>query len=90
LEAFKTQLTLHKQEEWEQDPMWNNILASAQCRHVDENKGQIDSDIAQHHVAESDFNFLKMHLLNHFSDHIHQLGNLITSSSELPEREVIS
>lgn len=30
-----------------------------------------------------------MHLPNHFSDHIRQLGNLCNVSSELPEREMM-
>jgi len=30
-----------------------------------------------------------MNLLNHFSDHIHQLGNLLNASSKLPERVIV-
>jgi hypothetical protein len=30
-----------------------------------------------------------MHLLNHFSDHIRQLGNLLNVSSELPENAMM-
>jgi hypothetical protein len=33
-----------------------------------------------------DFNFLKTKLLNHFSDHICQLGNHLNASSDFPER----
>jgi hypothetical protein len=47
---------------------------------------QIEADIAQHLVDESDFNFVKMHLLNHFSHHICQLGNLVYIRSELPDK----
>jgi hypothetical protein len=47
---------------------------------------QIESEIAQHFVNESDLNFVKMHLLNHFSDHICQLHNLLNVTSELPEK----
>jgi len=49
---------------------------------------QMDSGIAQHLVDESDFNFVKIHLLDHFSDHIHQHGNLLDLSSELPEQTI--
>jgi len=75
-EALKRQLTMDKQEEWESDAAWNNLFAAAKHSRVDEDKTQIESDIAQHLVDESDFNFVKMHLLNHFSDHIRQLGNV--------------
>ena len=88
-EALKKQLTLDKQEERESDPAWNNLSAAAKRRRVDEDKTQIESEIAQHLVDESDFNFVKMHLLNHFSDHIRQLGNLLNVSSELPEKAMM-
>jgi len=45
----------------------------------------MESEIAQQLVDELDFSFVKMHLQNHFSAHIHHLGNLINASSELPE-----
>jgi len=88
-EALKMQLTLDKQEERESDPAWNNDSAAAKRRRVDEDKTQIELDIAPHLVDESDFNFVKMHLLNHLSDHIRQLGNLLNVSSELPEKAMM-
>jgi hypothetical protein len=83
-EALKKQLTIDKQKERESDPAWNILSAGAKRGHVDEDKMQIDSEIAKHLVAESDFNFVQMHLQNHFSDHICQLGNHLNGSSELP------
>jgi hypothetical protein len=53
---------------------------------TDEDKIQIELDIEQHLGQESDFNILKMHLLNNYSDHIHPLGNLINASCALPEK----
>jgi len=85
-EALIKQHTLDKQEEWESDPAWNDLSAAAKRRRVDVDITQIESGIAQHLVDESDFNFVKMHLLNHFSNHIRQLGNLVNVSSELPEK----
>jgi len=35
--------------------------------------------------AESHFNFVKMHLLNHFCDHIRQFGNIPMYSTEIGE-----
>jgi len=62
------------------------LSAAAKNLRVDEDKMQIESAIAQYLVEESDFNFVKMHLLNYFSDHIRQLGYLINVTSELPEK----
>jgi len=59
---------------------------AAKHRRIDQDKPQIKSEIAQHHVDESDFNSVKMHLLNHFSDHMCQPGNILNVSSELPEK----
>jgi len=49
-----------------------------------------DDDRDQHHElridminAESHFNFVKMHLLSHFSDHIRQFGNIPMYSTEI-------
>jgi len=50
---------------------------------------QIKGKIEQHLVNESDFNFLMMHFLNHFCDHIYPLGNLLNVSSELPEKAIM-
>jgi len=85
LEALKKKLTVDKQDERESYPAWNNLSAVAKRRCVDEDKTQIESQIAQHLVDQLDFNFGKMHLLNHFSDHIRQLGNHLNVSSKLPE-----
>ena len=35
--------------------------------------------------AESHFNFVKMHLLDHFRDHIYQFGNILMYSTEFSE-----
>ena len=35
--------------------------------------------------SQSHFNFIKMHLLSHFSDHIRQFGNIPMNSSEFGE-----
>jgi hypothetical protein len=75
-EAWKKRLTLDKQEERESDSAWNNLSVAAKHRRIDEDKMQDKPEIAQHLVDESDFNFVKMHLLNHFSDYIRQRGIL--------------
>ena len=70
-EALKKQLTLGKQEDRESDPASNNLSAATKRHRVDEGKTHIESEISQHLVNEPDFNFVKMQLLNHFSDHLH-------------------
>jgi hypothetical protein len=84
-ESLRKQLTLDKQEERESDPAWNNHSAAVKRLGVDEDEMQIKSEIAQHLVDKSDFKFVIMHLLNHFSGDICQLGNVFNGSSELPE-----
>jgi len=69
-EALKKQLTLDKQDDQESDPASNNLSGAGKRGRVHEAKPQIESAIAQHLVDKSDFNFVKMHLPNHFSDHI--------------------
>jgi len=86
---LKLQLTYVSQEEWESDTDWNTLSAPAKRRHVDDDKIQIESEIAQYLVDESDLNFVKMHLLTHFCDHILQLGNLVNVSFELPEKAMM-
>jgi len=88
-EALKKQLTLDKQEERETDPASTNLSAAAKRPRVDEDKTPIESEIRQHLVNKSDFNFVKMHFLNHFSAHICQLGNLLNVSFALPEKAMM-
>jgi len=86
---MKKQLTLDNQDQRESDPAWNNLSPAAEHCRIDENESQIESEIAQHLVVKLDFNFVKMYLFNHFSDHTHQLGNHLNSSSELQERAMM-
>jgi len=87
-EAMKTQLTLDQQEERESNPAWNDISASAKCHCIDRDRMQMESEITQDLVDKSDFKVMKMHLLNHLSDHVGQLGSLLNASSELPDWEM--
>ena len=45
--------------------------------HVEENDQRMDLI-----NSESHFNFIKMHLLSHFHEHIHQFGNILMYSTE--------
>jgi hypothetical protein len=70
LKALEMLLTWNKQEKWDIDPTWNDLSSAAKGHFVDEDITQIQSEIAQHHVHKPDFNFVMMHFLNHFADHI--------------------
>jgi len=50
---------------------------------------QIESEIKQHLVDQTDFSLVKMDFLNRSSYHIRQLGNLLNASSELPDRAMM-
>ena len=63
-------------------------MVAKPCR-VDEDKTQNESENAQHHVDKLDFIFVKMHLLNHFSEYIHQGGRISNPSSKLQERAMM-
>ena len=68
------QLTLANQEDHEIDLASNKLSVAGKSRRINEDTMQIESEIAQHLVDESDLNFVKIPLLNHYSDHISQLG----------------
>jgi len=88
-EALKKHHTFDTLEEWECNPTWNNLSVAAKYHRIDEAKTLIKSEIAQHFVDELYFDFVKMHLLNHFCDRICQLSNLPTICSELPEEVIM-
>jgi len=88
-EAFEQQLTLDLHHELNSNPTLSNLWVAAKRHYVDEDKMLIKSEIAQHVVDKLDFNFVTMHLLNHFSDHIRQHRNLLNASSELPEKPMM-
>jgi len=51
-----------------------------------DNNRQEENDLCLDLVrSESHFNFIKMHLLSHFCDHIRQFGNIPMYSMELGE-----
>jgi len=74
-EGLKHQLILDNHEVWEINPDCKNLSTTAMCVCVSEDIAKIQSEIAQHAVNELDFNFVTMHLLNHFFDSICQLSN---------------
>jgi len=88
-EAWKKHHTLDKQTEQESDPTWTNLSVAAKQHHVDEDTMQMKSEILQCLVDKSDFNFVKMHPLHHFIEHVHQLRNLSNASSEVPQTSMM-
>jgi hypothetical protein len=68
---------------------WSRLSHAAKARRVEEDRQIVDSEIHQHLTDEADFNFIKMHLPNHFGNSIRQLGHLSNLTAELYEHEMI-
>jgi len=61
-------------------------VASSQRRRMRDNEQDEEAEMRMDMIhGESHFNFIKMHLLSHFSDHIHQFGNIPMYSTEIGE-----
>jgi hypothetical protein len=69
--AMKWLLTLGKQDKWESDPALNKPSSAAKHHQDDENIMQCMAKIVQHLVDVMDFHYVKMHLLEVFSNSIH-------------------
>jgi hypothetical protein len=87
LEELKQLRTFHALEEPEIVSAWNNLLAAAHHQRFDDDKIPIESEITQHIVDRLDFKFLTLYVLNHLSDHICQLGNLLNPIPRTPQAE---
>jgi len=61
------------------------VAPSKRRRHLEEDRDQ-ENELRMDMIhTESYFNFVKMHLLSHFSDHIRQFGNIPMYSTEFGE-----
>jgi hypothetical protein len=58
------QLTVDKQDELESTPAWINLSVAKKRLCIDQDKTLIKSEIVQYLVNKSDFNFVKMAVLN--------------------------
>jgi hypothetical protein len=87
LEELKQLRTFHALEEPEIVPAWNILLAAAHHQRFDDDKIPIESEITHHIVDRIDFKFLKLYVLNHLSDHICQLGDLLNPIPRTPQAE---
>jgi len=61
------------------------VAPSKRCRRLGHNRDEENEPRMDMIHTESDFNFVKMHLLSHFSDHIRQFGNIPMYSTEFGE-----
>jgi len=60
--------------------------APSQRRQIRDDARDEENELRMHMInAESHFNFVKMHLLSHFCDHIRQFGNIPMYSTEIGE-----
>jgi hypothetical protein len=64
---------------------WEKLSKVQKRRLVDEEKTWIKSKVKSFLEEESDFNFIKLHLLAHFSNYVKELGHLSNVSAKLSE-----
>ena len=79
--AFAAQL----KEARESEPGWTRLSVTAKNRQIDRDKALAAMQMEAALKDDSSFNFVKMHLLTHFTSHVKELGHLSNVSSELPE-----
>jgi len=84
----RTRAKVHKQRnELQQERAQSNMRVAQSKRRGPLEQGrdeENDLHLDMFHL-ESHFNFLKMHLLGHFSDHIRQFGNIPMYSTDIVE-----
>jgi len=84
----RTRAKVHKQRnELQQERAQSNMRVAQSKRRRPLEQGrdeENDLHLDMFHL-ESHFNFLKMHLLSHFSDHVRQFGNIPMYSTEIVE-----
>jgi hypothetical protein len=85
-EKQRVELTQKLQADREATVNWKKLSGRAKRCQLNEDKTWIQSQIKSLLEEESDFNFIKLHLLSHFSEHGKELGHLTNVSAELPER----
>jgi len=61
------------------------VAPSKQPRHLEDDQDKENNLRMDIIHTESHLNFVKIHLLSHFSDHIHQFGNISMYSTKLRE-----
>ena len=59
--------------------------AAQRCRVADEHHRDLNGMVADIYDEDVDFNFVKIHLLSHFGDHIRHFGNIQIYSTESGE-----
>jgi hypothetical protein len=62
--------------ERDSDVSWRRLSKAAKSRQVDNDNAWIQFQIKENLQEESDFNFIKMHLLTHFTEQVKELGHL--------------
>jgi len=63
----------------------SRATAAKRSRMVDEKRRDLDGMVTDIYDKDVDFNFVKIHLLSHFGDHIRRFGNIQMYSTESGE-----
>jgi Plavaka transposase len=83
--ALRTQLSAERALERDNDETFRRLSKNAKDRCLEEDRIGVETEVEAALKQESHFNFVKMHLLAHFTEHIRDLGHLSNFSAELPE-----
>jgi hypothetical protein len=73
----------------ESEPGWRSLWNTAKTHRIEQDRQTIKFEVQANLSEKSDFNFIRMHLLTHFSHHIRPLGDLSNVSSKLPEHAMM-
>jgi len=69
-----------------QRTLMREVVATSQRRQMRDDDRDEEHELCMDMIhGESYFNFIKMHLLSHFCDHIRQFGNIAMDSTEIGE-----
>jgi len=85
-EALKNHVTFNNLDKQDSDSAGNNLSTAAKRCQVDNNQKHMEWEVAQYIVDKSDLDYVIIHLMNHFPDHISQLAIILNASCELQER----
>jgi hypothetical protein len=83
--SLRTMLLKNAEYTRKADPVFKRLSKVAKQRKIDADKKDVDTQVAAHMRAHSSFDFVKMHYLSHFTDHIPMFGSTQPFSTELVE-----
>ena len=74
-EALRKQLSEDLKLGRELERGWKSVLNTTKMNHIKQDRQNLKFDVQANLSKESDFNFIKIYFLTHFSYHIYQLSH---------------